>query len=91
MTVEKDYIALYRTLLEEKLLLGNIDGKLKQRDFEYLAELIEEKSHIKLSISTLKRLWKDDFTQVPHPRHWMHWFQSWITKTGRTSKRKMPK
>ena len=48
-------------------MLGTSDGKLKQRDFEYLARLIEEKSKIRLSLSTLKRLWKDDYTQEPHP------------------------
>jgi hypothetical protein len=63
---EKDYIVLYRTLAGEKLLLGN-GGKLKLRDFEYLSTAIEEKSKVKLSVSTLKRLWKDDFTLMPHP------------------------
>jgi len=67
MVAEKEYIVLYRTLLEEKLMLGSSAGKLKQREFEYLAKLIEEKSRVRLSVSTLKRLWKDDFTQLPHP------------------------
>ena len=40
---------------------------------EQLAELAklefsaEEKSGIKLSLSTLKRLWKKDYDQTPHP------------------------
>ena len=64
---EKDYIVLYRTLVEKKLMLGNGDGKVKQRDLEYLADHIEQKSKVRLSISTLKRVWKDDFVQEPHP------------------------
>lgn len=64
---EKDYIVLYRTLVEKKLMLGSGDGKVKQRDLEYLADHIEQKSKVRLSISTLKRLWKDDFVQEPHP------------------------
>jgi hypothetical protein len=64
---DRDYIVLYRKLAEEKLMLGDGEGKLKQRDFEYLSTVIEEKSKIKLSISTLKRLWRDDFAQLPHP------------------------
>jgi hypothetical protein len=66
MRNEKDYIVLYRTLVEQKYLLG-AEGKPKQRDFEYLSQLIEETSKVKLSLSTLKRLWKEDVTQVPHP------------------------
>ena len=67
MLSEREYINRFRTSVEKKLLLGNSDGKLKQRDFEYLAKLIEEKSKIRLSLSTLKRLWKNDYSQEPHP------------------------
>lgn len=66
MVSEREYIAYFRTMVEQKLMLGTCDGKLKQRDFEYLARLIEEKSKVRLSLSTLKRLWKDDYTQEPH-------------------------
>ena len=48
-------------------MLGNGEGKLKQREIEYLSNLIEEKSRVKLSISTLKRLWRTDLQQLPHP------------------------
>jgi hypothetical protein len=67
MLSDKEYILLYRTLIEKKFMLGNGDGKLKQRELEYLGTLIEEKSKIKLSISTLKRLWRTDLNQLPHP------------------------
>jgi hypothetical protein len=67
MPAENEHIVLYRTLIEKKFMVGDSQGKLRQRDFEYLASLIEEKSRIKLSVSTLKRLWKNDFTQIPHP------------------------
>ncbi|HZB13254.1 MAG TPA: hypothetical protein VE467_09515, partial [Chryseolinea sp.] len=67
MSIDRDYIGLYRTLIEGKFMLGNGEGKLKQRDLEYLSNLIEEKSRVKLSISTLKRLWKGDLQQLPHP------------------------
>ncbi len=66
MSSDKEYIVLYRTLIEKKFLLGT-DGKLKQRDLEYLGDLIEEKSRVRLSISTLKRLWRDEINQLPHP------------------------
>lgn len=64
---EKEYLAICKKLIEEKLRLENGTGSLKQRDLEYLADVIEEKSGIKLSLSTLKRLWRDDYEQTPHP------------------------
>jgi hypothetical protein len=64
---EKEYIALSKHLIEEKFQLQNVGGTLRQRDLEYLADSIEEKSGIKLSLSTLKRLWKKDYDQTPHP------------------------
>ena len=66
MQADRDYILLYRTLVEKKFLLGT-GGKLKQRELEYLGQIIEEKSRVKLSISTLKRLWRYDLNQLPHP------------------------
>ncbi|MEM7485912.1 MAG: hypothetical protein AAF348_11955 [Bacteroidota bacterium] len=40
--------------------------KPRQRDLEYLIELMEEKSNIRISLSTMKRLWKNEFNQIPH-------------------------
>ncbi|HJS53212.1 MAG TPA: hypothetical protein VJ765_01675 [Chitinophagaceae bacterium] len=64
---EKEYIALCKRLIEEKFHFENGSGSLRQRDLEYLADSIEEKSGVKLSLSTLKRLWKKDYDQTPHP------------------------
>ncbi len=60
-------LELCKTQIEEKFHLGNGDARMKQRDFEYLIDLIEERSGIKLSISTLKRIWRKDEAQNPHP------------------------
>ncbi|WP_276372591.1 hypothetical protein [Chryseolinea sp. H1M3-3] len=67
MIADHDYIVLYRTLVEKKFLLGSGEGKLKQRELEYLGNLIEEKSKVRLSISTLKRIWRQEVQQLPHP------------------------
>ncbi len=64
---ERDYIIICKKLIEERFHFGNGNGKPRQRDLEGLADAIEEKSGIKLSLSTLKRLWKDDYDQTPHP------------------------
>ena len=61
------YIAECKRLIEDKFHFENGNGSLRQRDFEYLADSIEEKSGIKLSLSTLKRLWRKDYEQTPHP------------------------
>src|SRR6185295_7879016 len=60
-------INLCKQLIEEKFHFENEEGTLRQRDLEYLADNIEETSGIKLSLSTLKRLWKKDYDQTPHP------------------------
>jgi hypothetical protein len=67
MQSDREFILLYRSLVEKKFLLGTSDGKLKQRELEYLGQMIEERSGVKLSISTLKRLWRSDLKQLPHP------------------------
>ncbi len=64
---EREYIILCKQLIEEKFHFENENGTLRQRDLEYLADSIEEESGIKLSLSTLKRLWKKDYDQTPHP------------------------
>jgi hypothetical protein len=64
---EKEYITRCKRLIEEKFHFGNGHGELRQRDFEYLSDSIEEKSGITLSLSTLKRLWKNDYDKMPHP------------------------
>jgi hypothetical protein len=64
---EREYISLCKRLIEEKFHFENGNGNLRQRDLEWLADSIEETSGIKLSLSTLKRLWKKDHEQMPHP------------------------
>jgi hypothetical protein len=66
MLNEKEYIARCKRLIEEKFGLGT-GGKLRQRDLEYISESIAEKSGIRLSLSTLKRLWQEDYGKTPHP------------------------
>lgn len=63
---DQDYIALCRKQIEEKFAFGNGAG-YTQRDLEALAQHIEERTGIILSLSTLKRLWKDEFKQRPQP------------------------
>ena len=65
--LDRSYISLYKKLVAKKLPFPRHPHHWKQRDMEALAKLIEERSGVKLSLSTLKRLWKPDFDQTPHP------------------------
>jgi len=67
MSSERNYIQLCKREIEKQLSLNHDGSSLKSRDFEYLSGKIKEKSGITLSLSTLKRLWKDDFSQIPQP------------------------
>jgi len=61
---EQQYIALCKNKLEERFSFGNGHGHT-QRDLEVLSQKIEEKTGVNISLSTLKRLWKNDFKQSP--------------------------
>jgi len=67
MLTDQEYIILYRTLVERDVFMLAKGLKPRQRELEDLARRIEERSGTLLSISTLKRLWKDDLTILPHP------------------------
>jgi len=64
---DQDYLALYKNLVATKLPLANNPQEWRQRDLEALAALIHDKSGVRLSLSTLKRIWRPDFNQTPHP------------------------
>ena len=56
--------------------------ELSHKDFEYLCYLIEEKSKINLSISTLKRIWKNEYDRIPQESTldalaWFIDYESW--------------
>jgi len=58
MSSEKKLIEICKRLIEEKLHLPQNES-WKQRDFEYLSEIIFDKTRTRISISTLKRIWKN--------------------------------
>jgi hypothetical protein len=66
MAADKDYIKQYRIQVQTHLW-GDPHTRPRQRELEQLADQIEQRSGVRLSLSTLKRLWRDDVTQLPHP------------------------
>ena len=63
--IEQEYIKNCKKQIEEQLHWLP-SSEWKQRDFEFLLDLIEEKSKIRLSFSTIKRLWDPNFNSTPH-------------------------
>lgn len=61
---EQQFISLAKEQIEKKFSFGNGHG-YSQRDLEALSQHIEEKTGVCISLSTLKRLWKNDFKQSP--------------------------
>ncbi|MFC1563421.1 hypothetical protein ACFL6G_00730 [candidate division KSB1 bacterium] len=62
---EQFFIEKCKALIEEKLNLTD-SSEWRQRDFEYLSELIFEETSVLLSISTLKRIWNSGYEGTPH-------------------------
>jgi hypothetical protein len=59
-----ELIETCRKLIEEKFHLpGN--GSWKQRDFQYLSDLMLDRTGARISLSTLKRIWKGSDNHLP--------------------------
>lgn len=62
--LEHEFLEICKNLVLRKFNLPETQ-QWKQRDYEYLADLIFKKSGVKLSLSTLKRIWKEDEMRTP--------------------------
>ena len=65
ITDDKQLIEILKVQITEHLKAPNPD-KWQQRDFENLSLQVEEKVKVLLSISTLKRIWKNEYQKLPH-------------------------
>lgn len=61
---EQQFIDLCKKQIEQKFSFGNGNG-YTQRDLEVLCSHIEQKTGVIISLSTMKRLWKDSYKQSP--------------------------
>lgn len=66
MKNDKYYIDLCKKEIEAILNWDKI-SEWKHRDYDILSKTIYEKTEILLSVSTLKRIFKDDYSSTPHP------------------------
>ncbi|MEM9896073.1 MAG: hypothetical protein AAF789_06860 [Bacteroidota bacterium] len=62
--IEKSLIVDFKDQVSKKL---QVEGKWKQRHFIHLIALIEQESGIKISLSTIKRIWGENLINLPHP------------------------
>ena len=81
------YLQHCKKLIEEELKWVN-SQKWKQRDYLYLIDLIENRTGISLSLSTIKRIWQKEVSSIPQPAtldalaiflgydNWMHFKES---------------
>ena len=63
---EKIFLDECKKRIEAKLNWAE-SSEWKQRDFQNLSELIFESTGVLLSLSTLKRIWKNNTDSIPHP------------------------
>ena len=63
---ELPYLNICKQLIEKRLRWTSSD-QWKQRDYFNLIGLIEDKSGIRLSLTTIKRIWKPNYSGTPHP------------------------
>lgn len=61
---EQEFIDLCKKQIERKFLFGT-GNEVTQRDLEVLSAHIEEKTGTNISLSTLKRLWRNNYKQRP--------------------------
>ena len=61
-TKDSKYITKCRKLIEENLNWLN-DDSLNQSDFQYLCDLVFEKTQMQLSLSTIKRFWDSSYNK----------------------------
>ena len=64
---EQQFIDLCMQQIASHFVPSKAKQDLKQRDLQYIAQQIEDKSKIRISLSTLKRLLKNNFQKSPHP------------------------
>ena len=61
---EKQHITTWKDMVGRKLN-WSADAEIRQRDFEYLSREIAQKTSIELSTTTLRRIWSNQYKQVP--------------------------
>jgi len=63
--IDKELLDRLKEQIEQMAGLSLPDS-WAQKDYEFLTFFIEEKSGVKISLTTIKRIWRNEFNRLPH-------------------------
>ncbi|RYU97445.1 hypothetical protein [Emticicia agri] len=64
-STDKELLETLKKEITQKAGLGRIENRT-QKDYEFLGFFIEEKSGVKISLTTIKRIWRNEYNRLPH-------------------------
>lgn len=64
-SIDEELLETLKKEVAQKAGLGRIEN-WTQKDYEFLVFFIEEKSGVKISLTTLKRIWRNEYNRLPH-------------------------
>jgi hypothetical protein len=64
--MEKSIVSICTKKIEDKIGIHKPGGTLTNSDYEYILFLIEEKTKVRLSLSTIIRIWNNQYDRLPH-------------------------
>ncbi|GAB3525237.1 hypothetical protein [Emticicia fontis] len=63
--IDEELLETLKKEVAQKAGLGRIEN-WTQKDYEFLIFFIEEKSGVKISLTTIKRIWRNEYNRLPH-------------------------
>ncbi|MBA4850601.1 hypothetical protein [Emticicia sp. BO119] len=63
--IDKELLEILKKEVAQKAGLGQTEN-WTQKDYEFLVFFIEEKSGVKISLTTIKRIWRNEYNRLPH-------------------------
>lgn len=63
--IDGELLEMLKKEVAQQAGLGRIESRT-QKDYEFLVFFIEEKSGIKISLTTIKRIWRNEYNRLPH-------------------------
>jgi hypothetical protein len=63
--IDKELLDTLKNEVAQKAGLDRIEN-WTQKDYEFLVFFIEEKSGVKISLTTIKRIWRNEYSRLPH-------------------------
>ncbi|RFS13565.1 hypothetical protein [Emticicia sp. C21] len=63
--LDEELLETLKKEVAQKAGLGRVEN-WTQKDYEFLIFFIEEKSGVKISLTTIKRIWRNEYNRLPH-------------------------